>query len=73
MPWNAASKTLTSVLSAKESLKIERKKYELGKGSITNVLDAQSALLITQTVYYRALSDYNTAVAQWHLAIGVEK
>ena len=65
--------TNKSIEQAKESLRIERSKYELGKGSITDVLDAQSALLITQTIYYRALSDYNTAVAQWHLAIGVEK
>jgi len=65
--------TEKSIEQAKESLRIERSKYDLGKGSITDVLDAQSALLITQTIYYRALSDYNTAVAQWHLAIGVGK
>jgi len=59
-----------SIEQAKESLRIEREKYELGKGSITDVLDAQSALLETQTVYYRALSDYNSAIAQWRLAVG---
>jgi len=65
--------TATSIEQAKESLRIEREKYELGKGSITNVLDAQAALLDAQTTYYHALADYNSAVAQWRLAIGEEK
>lgn len=55
---------------AKESLRIEREKYDLGKGAIVDVLDAQSALLDSQTNYYRALADYNTAVAQFRLAVG---
>jgi len=65
--------TQKSIEQAKESLRIEREKYELGKGSITNVLDAQAALLEAQTTYYHALADHNSAVAQWHLAIGEEK
>ena len=59
-----------SIEQAEESLRIEREKYELGKGSITDVLDAQAALLEAQTVYYNALADYNSSVAQWRLAIG---
>jgi len=59
-----------SIAQAEESLRIEREKYELGKGSITDVLDAQTALLEAQTVYFRALADYGSAVAQWRLAIG---
>jgi outer membrane protein len=55
---------------AKESLRIEREKYDLGKGAIVDVLDAQSALLDSQTNYYRALADYNTALAQFNLAVG---
>ena len=65
--------TETSIAQAKESLRIEREKYAEGKGSITDVLDAQDALLNAQTAYYYALSDYNTAIAQWRLAIGEEK
>jgi len=65
--------TEKSIEQAKESLRIEREKYELGKGSITDVLDAQSALLDAQTIYYHALSDYNSAIAQLHLAVGDEK
>ncbi len=55
---------------AEESLRIEREKYELGKGSITDVLDAQTALLDTQTNYCRAMADYHTAQAQMKLAKG---
>jgi len=62
--------TEKSIEQAKESLRIEREKYELARGSITNVLDAQAALLGAQTTYYHALADYNSAVAQWHLSIG---
>jgi len=59
-----------SIEQAQESLRIEREKYDYAKGSITDVLDAQSALLDSQMNYYRALADYNTALAQFSLAIG---
>ena len=62
--------TEKSVEQAKESLRIEQEKYALGKGSITDVLDAESALLEAQTSYYRALADYHTAIAQLRLAPG---
>lgn len=60
----------TAVEQADESLRIEREKYDLGKGAIVDVLDAQDALLESQTNYYLALADYNVAVAQLHLAVG---
>ncbi|RLB14308.1 MAG: TolC family protein, partial [Deltaproteobacteria bacterium] len=54
-------------------LRIEQEKYQLGKGSIIDVLDAQSALLNAQTNYYRSLADYRTARAQLRLAVGEGK
>ena len=45
-------------------------KYNWGKGTIVDVLDSQSALLDSHTNYYRALADYNTALSQFHLAVG---
>lgn len=60
----------TSVEQAEESLRIEREKYDLGRGAIVDVLDAQSALLDSQTNYYRALVDYHVATAQMKLAMG---
>ena len=64
------SVTRKSVAEAEESLNIERQKYDLGKGAIVDVLDAQRALLDAQTNYFRALSDYHIARAQVRLAIG---
>jgi len=62
--------TQKAIEQAEESLRIEREKYDLGKGAIVDVLDAQSALLDSQMNYYRALAEYNTAIAQFHLAVG---
>ena len=62
--------TEKAIEQAKESLRIERQKYVLGKGSITDVLDAQSALLDAQTSYYRVLADYNTSISELRLAVG---
>ncbi len=64
--------TEKAVTSADESLRIEREKYDIGRGSITDVLDAQSALLDSQTNYYRTMADYSTALAQLRLAVGEE-
>jgi len=68
--WERIQTTKAAVTLADESLRIEREKYDLGKGSITDVLDAQSALLDSQTNYYRAMADYRTALAQVRLAVG---
>jgi len=62
--------TQTAVDQAVESLRIEQNQYRAGRGSITNVLDAQAALLGVETHHIAALSDYSTAIAQWHLALG---
>jgi outer membrane protein len=62
--------TEKSVEQAKESLDIEREKYQLGKSTITDILDAQAALLEAQSIYYRALADHETAKAQLRLSIG---
>lgn len=55
---------------AKETVRIERLKYDLGSGSLTDMLDAQSALLQTETNYARALADYHVATARLKLATG---
>lgn len=62
--------TQKSIAEAEESLRIEREKYNFGKGAIVDVLDAQAALLNAQTTLYRALSDMNVARAQLDLAMG---
>jgi len=62
--------TQKAVEQSKESLRIEREKYDYGKGAIVDVLDAQSAMLESEKNYYRALAEYNTALAQFRLAVG---
>lgn len=62
--------TVKSIEQAKESLRIESLKYELGKGSITDVLDAQAALLQAETSNCRACIDYHISIARLKLAIG---
>jgi len=59
-----------AIEQAKESLRIERMKYDLGMGAIVDVLDAQSALLQSETGYYRALADFRSAIARLRLATG---
>lgn len=59
-----------AVEQAEESLRIERQKYEVGKGAIVDVLDAQAALLEAQTSHTRALADVCTARAQIGFATG---
>lgn len=60
----------TAVEQAQEGLRIEREKYDQGKGAIVDVLDAQSALLEAQTNYFRALAEFHIALAQLKLATG---
>lgn len=62
--------TGTSITEAEESLRVERDKYDFGRGTIVDVLDAQAALLDTQTAYYRALADVNVAQAYLALVTG---
>ncbi len=62
--------TAKAVDQARESLRIEQRKYELAKGAIVDVLDAQAALLESETNYYRALADYHGARARLKLAVG---
>jgi len=60
----------TAIDQAKESFRIESLKYEMGKGSLTDVLDAQAAQLLAETNYCRACVDYHTAMARLRLATG---
>ena len=59
-----------AVEQALESLRIEKEKYDLGKGTITDVLDAESALLEMRTNRYVAIADYNLQIARLRFATG---
>jgi len=70
--WERIEAIKKAIEQAQESFRIERQKYDFSKGAIVDVLDAQSALLDSQTNYDRALADYNIALAQLRLAMGRE-
>ena len=55
---------------AREGLRIEEQKYELGRGTVVDLLDAQSALLDADTNAVKALADANSAAAQLAWATG---
>ena len=56
---------------AEETLRLERLKYELGKGVINNLLDAEAEKRKADYLYYSAIADYNTSVFEFYLAQGL--
>jgi outer membrane protein len=59
-----------AVEQAQESLRIEQRKYELGQGTITDVLDAQAAADEAEGLRVRALADHFISVAARDFAAG---
>ena len=62
-----------AVEQARETFRIIKEKYDLGKGTMTDVLDAQAALVQTETSTARALADLVLAKARYQLAMGEMK
>lgn len=59
-----------AVEQAQESLRIEQRKYELGQGTITDVLDAQAAAVESESLRARALADHSISLAARDFAAG---
>lgn len=59
-----------AVAQAEETFRIMQEKYDLGKGTLSDVLDAQTALVSAQTRQTRALADLAVADARRQLAVG---
>lgn len=59
-----------TVEQARESLRIEQRKYELGQGTITDVLDAQAAIDEAEALRARALADHAISLAARDFAAG---
>ena len=78
--WNAFSRvteayqtletTQTLVVEALESHRLSRERYEAGAGTITELLDAQTALARSQASRVEAGWDYQIALAQFKRATG---
>ena len=62
-----------SVEQATEVQRIQNETYRLGKATMTDLLDAQTAVLNAQTNYYSAIAEFKTAQAQLNLAVGREE
>ncbi len=62
-----------SIGQSKESFSRVQQKYGVRKSSITDVLNVQNAMLNAETNYYKAVAEYNIAVAQLGLATGEKR
>lgn len=60
----------TAIEAAREGLRIEKIKYEQGKGTISEVLDAQAELLVAQTDRDEAGAALLIALARLHFVTG---
>lgn len=59
-----------AVEQARESLRIEQRKYDLGQGTIVDVLDAQAATVEAEALRARALADHAISLAARDFAAG---
>ncbi len=59
-----------SIQQGEENLRINMDRYMEQVGTATNVIDAQTLLTQTRTDYYRAVFDYQVAVARVKKALG---
>ncbi len=59
-----------SIQQGEENLRINKDRYMEQVGTATNVVDAQTLLTQTKTEYYRAVFDYQVAVARIKKALG---
>ena len=59
-----------AIRQSEENLRINKERYQERVGIASEVLDAQTLVTQTKTDYYRALYDYQTAVARLQNALG---
>ena len=59
--YQAVQTTKTLIQDAQESLRMARERYEVGAGTITDLLDAQTALARAQATQVEAEWDYHTS------------
>ncbi len=55
---------------AAESLRLAQARYEAGAGTITDLLDAETAMDNAETTFVQALYSHYIAMAQWQLVLG---
>lgn len=62
--------TAKAVIQGEENLRINKDRYQEHVGTATDVIDAQTLLTRTKAEYFRALSDYEVAIARIKKAKG---
>jgi len=60
----------TAIRQGEENLRINRDRYQAQVGTATDVIDAQTLLTQIRTDYFRAIFDYQVAVARVRKAMG---
>lgn len=70
MAWERIRTAEKSVERGEENLRINKDRYQEHVGTATDVIDAQTLLTRTRTEYYRAVFDYQVAVARIRKAKG---
>jgi len=68
--FEAIQATIPLVANAEESLRMSKERYEVGAGTVTDLLDAQTALARAQASQVEAEWDYFIAQAQFQRAAG---
>jgi outer membrane protein len=69
---NRLTVTDKSVALAQETLRIEQARYQEGKNTINDVLDAQAAMLRSDVEHSQAVVDYLLAEFEWQRAMGTD-
>jgi outer membrane protein len=65
--------TEKAIESARESLRVEKLKYDTGAGTSQEVIDAQTAMLRAESDYYQAVFDRDAAIAYLKKATGEDE
>jgi outer membrane protein len=68
--YEAVQTTKVSVKHAEESMRLAKERYEAGAGTVTDLLDSQTALARAQASQVEAGWDYHTANAVFKRSIG---
>jgi outer membrane protein len=68
--YEAVQTTKVSVEQAEESMRLAKERYEAGAGTVTDLLDSQTALARAQAFQVEASWDYHTANAVFKRSIG---
>ncbi len=69
--YEAVQTNKVLIQDAEESLRLARERYEVGAGTITDLLDAQTALTRAQATRIEAEWDYHTAQAVFRRGLGL--